>query len=133
MPDIFGCGTTAAPSATASGAAANGGGSWMTLLIPLLLFVVIIVVMIIPQRRREKKVKDMLSAMKVGDKVRTIGGIYGTIYSVKDDTIVLEVADKVTITFAKNAIATVVNAEVENTAKIEPVKEGKSKGKDKNM
>lgn len=134
MPDIFGCGSSTAPSATGTGTTASSGSSWMTLLIPLLLFVVIIVVMIIPQRRREKKVKDMLSGMKAGDRVRTIGGLYGKIYSIKDDIILLQVGpDKVVLEFAKSAIATVESADVENTAKLEPVKESKPRGRDKNM
>ncbi len=91
-------------------------GSWMTLLLPLLLVVVMIVVMIIPQRRRDKKVKDMLGALKQGDRVRTIGGIYGTISSIKDDVVVLSVGpDKVKLVFARGAISQVEDAGVENT------------------
>ena len=92
------------------------GGSWTTLLLPLVLVVVMIVVMIIPQRRRDKKVKDMLGALKQGDRVRTIGGIYGTISSIKDDVIVLSVGpDKVKLVFARGAISQVEDAGVENT------------------
>ena len=104
---------------TNCGASSGGsglGGSWMTLLLPLLLVVVMIVVMIIPQRRRDKKVKDMLSSLKQGDRVRTIGGIYGTISSIKDDVIVLSVGpDKVKLVFARGAISQVEDAGVENT------------------
>ena len=97
--------------------AGNGlGSSWMTLLLPLLMVVVLIVVMIIPQRRRDKKVKDMLGSLKQGDRVRTIGGIYGTISSIKDDVIVLSVGpDKVKLVFARGAISQVEDAGVENT------------------
>ena len=92
------------------------GGSMMTLLLPLLLVVVMIVVMIIPQRRRDKKVKDMLGNLKQGDRVRTIGGIYGTISSIKDDVIILSVGpDKVKLVFARGAISQVEDAGVENT------------------
>jgi preprotein translocase subunit YajC len=92
------------------------GGNMMTLLFPLLMVVVLLVVMIIPQRRRDKKVKDMLSSLKQGDRVRTIGGIYGTISSVKDDVIVLSVGpDKVKLVFARGAISQVEDAGVENT------------------
>ncbi len=99
-----------------SGSSGGFGGSWMTLLLPLLLVVVMIVVMIIPQRRRDKKVKDMLGSLKQGDRVRTIGGIYGTISSIKDDVIVLSVGpDKVKLVFARGAISQVEDAGVENT------------------
>ena len=116
----FGADTSCLGSAAASSgdsAAAGCMGSNLTMmLLPLLMVVVLLVVMIIPQRRRDKKVKDMLSALKPGDRVRTIGGIYGTISSVKDDVIVLSVGpDKVKLVFARGAISQVEDAGVENT------------------
>ena len=100
-----------------SGESSGGlGGNMMTLLLPLALVVIMIVVMIIPQRRRDKKVKDMLGNLKQGDRVRTIGGIYGTISSIKDDVIILSVGpDKVKLVFARGAISQVEDAGVENT------------------
>ena len=100
-----------------SGESSGGlGGNMMTLLLPLALVVIMIVVMIIPQRRRDKKVKDMLGSLKQGDRVRTIGGIYGTISSIKDDVIILSVGpDKVKLVFARGAISQVEDAGVENT------------------
>ena len=71
--------TTATSEAGSSGLFGNMSG----LLLPLAMIVVLLFVMIIPQRRRDKKVKEMLNALKPGDRVRTIGGIYGTISSVK--------------------------------------------------
>ena len=82
----------------------------------IILLVVMFAVMIIPQRKRDKKIKKMLSELKPGDRVRTIGGIYGTIGSVKDDVITLLVGpDKVRLVFARGAIATVEDSPVENT------------------
>lgn len=82
----------------------------------IILMVAMFAIMIIPQRRRDKKIKQMLSALKPGDRVRTIGGIYGTIGSVKDDVITLLVGpDKVKLVFARGAISTVEDAAVENT------------------
>ena len=103
--------------ASGSGAGSCGqGGSLMTMLLPLAMIVVLLVVMIIPQRKRDKKVKDMLSSLKQGDRVRTIGGIYGTISSIKDDVIILSVGpDKVKLVFARGAISQVEDAGVENT------------------
>lgn len=109
-------GNCGAASGGEGAAAAGGFGNWATLLLPLLMIVVLVVVMIIPQRRRDKKVKDMLGALKQGDRVRTIGGIYGTISSIKDDVIVLSVGpDKVKLVFARGAISQVEDAGVENT------------------
>jgi len=105
-------------SASSESSQANGCGSSniLMMLLPLVLIVVMLVVMIIPQRKRDKKVKDMLSALKQGDRVRTIGGIYGTISSIKDDVIVLSVGpDKVKLVFARGAISQVEDTGVENT------------------
>lgn len=57
----------------------------------ILIMVAMLLIMIIPQRKREKKVKDMLASIKPGDRVRTIGGIYGTVTSVKDDVVTMSV------------------------------------------
>ena len=54
--------------------------------------------------------------LKPGDRVRTIGGIYGTISSIRDDVVVLAVGpDKVKLVFARGAISQVEDAGVENT------------------
>ena len=89
----------------------------------IVLMVAMFAIMIIPQRRRDKKVKDMLSSLKAGDRVRTIGGIYGTISSIKEDTVMLLVGpDKVKLVFARGAIAQVEDAGVENEMTQEIVK-----------
>ena len=81
----------------------------------IVLMVAMFAIMIIPQRRRDKKVKDMLGNLKTGDRVRTIGGVYGTIATIKDDTVILLVGpDKVKLVFARGAIAQVEDAGVEN-------------------
>ncbi|MPN55728.1 hypothetical protein SDC9_203412 [bioreactor metagenome] len=88
----------------------SGGG------LLILLMVGMFALMIIPQRKREKKIKDMLAAIKVGDRVRTIGGIYGTVSAIKEDIITLMVGpDKVRLVFARGAIASVENVAVEAT------------------
>ena len=89
----------------------------------IVLMIAMFAIMIIPQRRRDKKVKDMLGNLKAGDRIRTIGGIYGTISSIKDDTVILLVGpDKVKLVFARGAIAQVEDAGVENEMTQEVVK-----------
>ena len=89
----------------------------------IVLMIAMFAIMIIPQRRRDKKVKDMLGNLKAGDRIRTIGGIYGTISSIKDDTVILLVGpDKVKLVFARGAIAQVEDAGVENEMTQEIVK-----------
>ena len=98
-------------------AVAEGTASSLMSTLPLILIMVVLMaVMIIPQRRRDKKVKEMLASIRPGDRVRTIGGIYGTISSVKEDVIVLTVGpDKIKLVFARGAISQVEEQGVENT------------------
>ncbi len=71
--------------------------------------------MIRPQRKKDKAVKDMLAALKPGDRICTIGGIYGTIASIKDETITLYVgAQKTQVVVARWAIRSVEDAPLEN-------------------
>lgn len=82
----------------------------------IILMIALFAVMIIPQRKREKKIKEMLANLKPGDRVRTIGGIYGTITAIKDDVVTISVGpDKVRLVFIRGAIASVEDSPVENT------------------
>ncbi len=64
----------------------SGGLGALGGLIPLLMMVVLFYVLIIvPQRRTQRKLTEMLDSLKVGDKVVTQGGIYGTITIMRDD------------------------------------------------
>jgi preprotein translocase subunit YajC len=70
----------------------TAGGSSLALFAPvILIFAVFYFLLIMPQQRRQKKWQQMLSDLKTGDKVVTSGGLRGTIFSMKDDTLVLRV------------------------------------------
>ncbi len=79
----------------------------------ILVFVFMYMVMIRPQRKKEKELKAQIAAMKVGDKVTTIGGIYGKISKIKDDFVIIETGnlgtqnEKSFIKFRKSAIDSV--------------------------
>jgi len=88
-------------------AAATQGGAWSSLIMMGLIFVVFWFLMIMPQRKQQKQRNTMLSNLKKGDKVVTIGGIHGEIIEFDEEDIKLRVADKVEIKFAKSAIARV--------------------------
>lgn len=95
-----------------------GAGALIGTMLPMiLLFVVFYFVLIRPQRKKDKKVKDMLAALKVGDRICTIGGIYGTIVGIKDNDIVLSVGvDNVKLNMTRWAIRNVEEVSVENDA-----------------
>lgn len=67
------------------------GGGIAGLLMYLLFFVGVMYLLIfLPQKRRDKKAKAMLEALKVGEKVTTIGGITGKVINIKDDEVTIE-------------------------------------------
>jgi len=88
--------------------------------------IVLVVVMFLPQRKKDKAVKKMLSELKPGDNVRTIGGLIGTVESVKEDIVVLAVGpNKVLMPFQKGAIGTVLDNKDITKEKEVPAKEKK--------
>lgn len=91
-------------------------GDLLGMVVPMVLMVAVFYfLMIRPQRKKDKKAKDMLAGLKVGDRICTIGGIFGTIISIKDDTIELSVGkDNVKLIFARWAIRSVEEISVEN-------------------
>ncbi len=115
-------GANADPAAAAAGmpAAPEGIAGVLVSILPLLLmFVVFYFLLIRPQRKKDKKVKEMLAALKPGDRVCTIGGIYGTISNIKDDTIELTVGrDNVKLVFARWGIRNVEEISIENDSEV---------------
>ncbi|HDP70283.1 MAG TPA: preprotein translocase subunit YajC [Actinobacteria bacterium] len=71
----------------------------------LFLFGIFYFLLIRPQQQRTKRHRELVLGLRDGDKVVTVGGIYGTIKQVTDDTISLEIADKVIVVFSKASVA----------------------------
>ena len=86
--------------------------------VPLILIFVIFYFMLIrPQRKKDKEAKKMLESLKVGDRICTIGGIYGTIVRIKDDVLTIEVGEQKTqLVFARWAVRNVEQLSVTNDA-----------------
>jgi len=85
-----------------SGAGQPGG---LVSFLPFAIILGIFYVMILmPMQKRQKKVQEFQSALKVGDKIITTGGIYGQITRVNDKSIQLQIADKVRIEVAKASV-----------------------------
>lgn len=84
-------------------------GSMLLTLVPLVLIVAFFYFFIIrPQKKQEKKEAQMREALEVGDEVVTNGGIVGIVFSIKDDTVVIETGgDRSKIRVKKWAIAKV--------------------------
>ena len=76
---------------------------------PILLMIVIFYFLLWrPQKKQQKQRADLLGSLKKGQKIVTIGGVYGEIIELDDEKVKLQVADKVEMTFARSAIASLV-------------------------
>jgi preprotein translocase subunit YajC len=87
----------------------TGGEEGGTSILPMIIFLIIIFglfyfVMIRPQRRRQKEHEMMVQELQKGDRVITAGGIYGTIESLSEDSIVIKVESGATIRVARGSV-----------------------------
>ena len=82
-----------------------GGGSYMDFLPLILIVVVFYFFMIRPQLKKQKETKKFRESLAKGDKVVTIGGIHGKISEMKENTVVLEIANDLRITVEKAAVS----------------------------
>ena len=114
---------------TTTAAAPEGG--MMTMLLPLvLMFGLMYFLMIRPENKRKKEAEQMRNSLKTGDKITTIGGIMGTVVSIKDDKFVIETsADQVRIEFAKWALSTNETAAERAKEETKKAQEAKAKAK----
>ena len=90
--------------------------SYVGMFFPLIImFALMYFLMIRPEKKRKKKEAEMLAALKRGDRICTIGGIYGTIADIKDDTITLTVGrDNMSMVVTRWAIRSVEDVTIEN-------------------
>ena len=92
------------PAEEGAEGAANGATTIMFIVILVLFIAFFWFFMIRPQRRRQKEHEQLVQALKVGDRVVTVGGIYGNIESLSDESLVLKVESGATIRIARTSI-----------------------------
>jgi len=85
-------------------APAPAGGGFSTIFLMVAVFAVFYFFMIRPQMKRQKEVKKFREALQVGDKVITSGGIHGKIKELKDDGVILEIANNVNVKVDKGSV-----------------------------
>ena len=109
---------TVATDAAATDAAANPSGGIVEMIIMMVAMIAIFYFLLIrPQRKKDKAVKKMLDALKPGDRICTIGGLYGTISAIKDQDVTITLgAQQNTVVIARWAIRSVEDAPLENDA-----------------
>jgi len=90
-----------------TGTGANFLGSLTPFLPLILLFVLMYFMLIRPQQTQQKKRRAMLGGLRKGDKIITVGGIYGVIVEIdnKDDLLTLRIADKVEVQLARSGVS----------------------------
>ena len=89
----------------AMGAPPQGGGSiWLQFIPFALVLGIFYFIILLPMKRKQQKVQQFLDSLKTGDRVITTGGIYGQVTKITDQTVQLQIADKIRIEVAKAAI-----------------------------
>jgi len=93
-------------------AMAPGGGQTQTNPLTTIIFIVMIIAILyfllfMPQRKQEQKRKAMIQNLQKGDAVVTSGGIHGTISRIKEESVVIKIAEKTEITIERNSVSKV--------------------------
>jgi preprotein translocase subunit YajC len=90
-----------------------GGGA--IIFVYIILFVGVFYFLAVrPQRRQRHAHQEMLTMLKKGDEIVNIGGMFGTIKELREDYVVLEVANRVRVKYLKRAISQIVSEEEED-------------------
>jgi len=88
----------------AMGAPPQGGRAWVQFVPFALVLAIFYFIILLPMKRKQQKIQAFLDSLKVGDRVITTGGIYGQVTRVGDQSVQLQIADKIRIDVAKAAI-----------------------------
>jgi len=91
-------------SVFAMGATPDGGSPWLQLVPFALVLAIFYFIILMPMKRKQQKVQEFLDSLKVGDRVITTGGIHGQITRLGEQSVQLQIADKVRIEVARAAI-----------------------------
>ena len=95
----------------ASGPEGGGGGTIAQLLPFVLMFAVLYLLILRPQMKKQKNSQRMIDELEKKDQIVTSGGIHGIIENIKDDILVVKIADNVKIEVSRAAVSKVKNKE----------------------
>ncbi len=120
-------------AAGAAGASTSQG--FLVTVMPFLLIIVVFYFFLIrPQNKKQKETDKMISALKKGDKVVTIGGIHGVVTSTKEKTLIVKIDENTKIEINRSAVSAVtVDEKAEAKAKRAETKEKKADKKEKEL
>ncbi|MES1256667.1 MAG: preprotein translocase subunit YajC [Acidobacteriota bacterium] len=91
-------------SVFAMGVAPEGGSPWLQLVPFALVLGIFYFVILLPMKRKQQKVQEFLDSLKVGDRVITTGGIHGQVTRLGEQSVQIQIADKVRVEVARAAI-----------------------------
>src|SRR5205809_3392650 len=77
----------------------------MQILVPVILLGLMYVMLIRPQQQRARRQRELLRSVEVGDRILTVGGLLGTVVGMNDETVDIEPADGIVLTFVRAAIS----------------------------
>ena len=121
---VMGLVSCSAALADAPAAAPAAGGSALSAFFPLVIFVVIFYFFILrPQKKRQKTHDNLVSNLARGDKIITAGGFFGIVREVKDDSVIIEIAEGIKARVLKGSISTKVTAAEAPAAPAQPAAE----------
>ena len=88
----------------AMGAPPQGGSPWLQFVPFVLVLAIFYFIILLPMKRKQQKVQTFLDALKVGDRIITTGGIYGQVTRLGEQSLQIQIADKIKIEVARAAI-----------------------------
>lgn len=92
----------------------GGGGSAILGMLPfILMFLVLYLLILRPQMKKQKAHQKMVDELKKGDQVVTSGGLHGVVVNIKDDVVVLKIAENVKVDLSRSAVSQVKGNEGE--------------------
>ena len=101
---LFGPETAHAMGTTGAAGEAGGGGTSMLIML-VAIFAIFYFLMIRPESKRRKERQAMIDSLARGDKIVTIGGLFGEVQDVHDDKVVIRIAENLKVEVAKTAIS----------------------------
>ena len=88
----------------AMAAAPEGGSAWLQFVPFAIVLAIFYFIILMPMKKRQQKVQTFLAALKVGDNIVTSGGMYGTITRLNEQSVQIQIAERVRIDISRNAI-----------------------------
>ncbi|MDY6973572.1 MAG: preprotein translocase subunit YajC [Thermodesulfobacteriota bacterium] len=92
-----------------TGTTSGQGGGFGAFVPLILMFAIFYFLLIRPQQKKAKQLRELLEALKIGDKVVTSGGLHGKITGLKDDLVTMEIAPKVRVKVSRSSISGLVS------------------------